>query len=434
MTSPGSSPSASGRGRPRRAVPLGHAAMRSANLSLLLRHLHAHGGRSRATLSQETGLSKASVTSLVSDLAERGLVQEGQVERLGTVGRPGTEVRLSPQHVAGVGVELNVDYIAVCLRDLAGQVRFTSSVPMPYVAGPEGSEERTYPPQLVIDCAAAQLQEALDVAAAEGLWVAGATIAPPGPIDYDGAVVRFASNLGWADVPLGEELARRLGPDHPVLSLENDAKLSALAEAPRLARRGIVDLVYLTGDQGVGAGIIAGGRLIRGWSGFSGEVGHIGVDSAGELCRCGRRGCWETLVGFDTVLAALDEQDPARSGRRPMLERLERIRALLDEGDPQLRERFAALAEDLVRGAGVLVDVLNPQAIVLGGYFGYFADALLCPVQAALDERLLAQGGRVEVSGSSFGLDAAAAGGAAVAVERVLDDPLLAPVATPTSP
>src|SRR5699024_8067502 len=83
---------------------------------------------------------KASVTSLVSDLAERGLVQEGQVERLGTVGRPGTEVRLSPQHVAGVGVELNVDYIAVCLRDLAGQVRFTSSVPMPYVAGPEGSE------------------------------------------------------------------------------------------------------------------------------------------------------------------------------------------------------------------------------------------------------------------------------------------------------
>src|SRR5699024_9491725 len=205
-------------------------------------------------------------------------------------------------------------------------------------------------------------------------------------------------------------------------------------EAPRLARRGIVDLVYLTGDQGVGAGIIAGGRLIRGWSGFSGEVGHIGVDSAGELCRCGRRGCWETLVGFDTVLAALDEQDPARSGRRPMLERLERIRALLDEGDPRLRERFAALAEDLVRGAGVLVDVLNPQAIVLGGYFGYFADVLLRPVQAALDERLLAQGGRVEVSGSSFGLDAAAAGGAAVAVERVLDDPLLAPVATPTSP
>ena len=415
-----------GRGS-RRALPVGHAAMRSANLSLLLRHLHAHGGRSRATLAQETGLSKASVTSLISDLAERGLVQEGQVERRGTVGRPGTEVRIAPQHVAGIGLELNVDYIAVCLRDLAGQVRFTSSVPMPYVVDPEAADGRTYPLPPILDLAAQQLREAIDAAAGDGLWVAGATIAPPGPIDYDGASVRFASNLGWADVPLGEELARRLGPGHPVLALENDAKLSALAEAPRLAQRGITDLVYLTGDMGVGAGIIADGRLIRGWSGFSGEVGHIGLDPAGERCRCGRRGCWETMVGFDTVLAVLDEGDPARSGRLPMLERLERIRALLEAGDAPLQERFARLTGDLVRGAGVLADVLNPQAIVLGGYFGHFADLLVSPVQAALDERLLAADGRVEVSSSTLGLEAAAAGGAAVALERVLADPLLAP-------
>lgn len=426
-----------GRGS-RRALPVGHAAMRSANLSLLLRHLHEHGGRSRAALAQQTGLSKASVTSLVSDLAERGLVQEGQIERRGTVGRPGTEVRIAAQHVAGIGLELNVDYLAVCLRDLAGQVRFTSSVPMPYaldpeavdseVVDPEAADGRTYPLSPILDLAAQQLREAIDVAAGEGLWVSGATIAPPGPIDYDGASVRFASNLGWADVPLGEELARRLGPEHPVLALENDAKLSALAEAPRLAQRGITDLVYLTGDMGVGAGIIADGRLIRGWSGFSGEVGHIGLDPAGERCRCGRRGCWETMVGFDTVLAVLDEGDPARSGRLPMLERLERIRALLEARHPALQDRFARLSEDLVRGAGVLADVLNPQAIVLGGYFGYFSDLLVGPVQAALDERLLAADGRVEVSSSTLGLEAAAAGGAAVALERVLEDPLLAPV------
>lgn len=414
----------------RRTEPVGHAAMRSANLSLLLRHLHEHGGRSRATLSQETGLSKASVTSLVGDLTERGLVQEGQVERLGTVGRPGTEVRIAPQHVAGIGVELNVDYIAVCLRDLAGEVRFTSSIPLPCVLDPSAADGRAYPLEPVLDLVAQQLRESLDAAAREGLWVAGATIAPPGPIDYEGGRVRLASNLGWADVPLEAELARRLGPDRPVLGLENDAKLSALAEAPRLARRGITDLVYLTGDMGVGAGIIAGGRLIRGWSGFSGEVGHIGLDPAGERCRCGRRGCWETMVGFDTVLAALDPEDPARSGRLPMHERLERIRVLLDAGDRRLQDRFTSLAMDLARGAGVLVDVLNPQAIVLGGYFGYFADLLVGPVQSALDARLLAADGRVEVSGSVLGLEAAAAGGAAVALERVLEDPLLAPPVT----
>ena len=430
-----------------RTTPVGHAAMRSANLSLLLRHLHTRGGRSRATLAQETGLSKAAVTSLIHDLAERGLVQEGKVERRGTVGRPGTEVRLAGRHVAGIGFELNVDYLAVCLRDLTGEVRFTSSVPMPYVDGPsadgpgadsagsdgpgaEGttSDGRSYPPGLVLDGVAEQLTAALRVAAGEGLWVAGITVAPPGPVDYEGAAVRFASNLGWADVPLGAELAARLGPDHPPLALENDAKLSALAEAPRLARRGITDLVYVTGDIGVGAGIIADGRLIRGWSGFSGEVGHIGLDPAGERCRCGRRGCWETMVGFDAVLAVLDEDDPARSGRLPMLERLARIRELLEADDPHLHARFTTLVDDLVRGVGVLADVLNPQAIVLGGYFGHFADLLVGPVQSALDARLLAADGRVEVSGSVLGLEAAAAGGAAVSLERVLDDPLLAPV------
>src|SRR5699024_769648 len=163
-------------------------------------------------------------------------------ERRGTVGRPGTEVRLAGRHVAGIGFELNVDYLAVCLRDLTGEVRFTSSVPMPYVDGPSADGPGA-------DSAGS------DRPGAEGTTADG----------------RFASNLGWADVPLGAELAARLGPDHPPLALENDAKLSALAEAPRLARRGITDLVYVTGDIGVGAGIIADGRLIRGWSGFSGE-------------------------------------------------------------------------------------------------------------------------------------------------------------------
>ncbi|ATG53729.1 transcriptional regulator [Brachybacterium ginsengisoli] len=427
MTQSGSPSRGAGRGS-RRAVPVGHAVMRSANLSLLLRHLHTRGGRSRATLAQETGLSKAAVTSLVGDLAERGLVQEGELERRGTVGRPGTEVRIAPHHVAGIGVELNVDYLAVCLLDLSGEVRFSTQVPTPYELDDGAPEGRAYPPALLLDGVAEQLRVSLAAAEREGLWVSGITVAPPGPIDYEGSSVRLASNLGWADVPLGEELAARLGPDHPELALENDAKLSALAEAPRLARRGITDLVYLTGDIGVGAGIIAGGRLVRGWSGFSGEVGHIGLDPAGERCRCGRRGCWETMVGFGTVLAVLDEDDPARSGRLPMAERLARIRTLLDAEDPRLQQRFTSLVDDLVRGVGVLVDVLNPQAIVLGGYFGHFADLLVGPVQSALDARLLAADGRVEVSGSVLGLDAAAAGGAAVALERVLEDPLLAPV------
>lgn len=377
-------------------------------------------------------MSKAAVTSLVNDLAERGLVEEGPVERLGTVGRPGTEVRIDPSHVAGIGVELNVDYIAVSVLDLGGAVRFSSSVPMPFTTDEsEGIAEgtrRSYIPSVVIDRTARQLEEALDVSAESGLWIAGATIAQPGAIDYDTASVRFASNLGWSDIPLGAELARRLRAGHPVIALENDAKLSALAEAPLLAERGIDDLVYLTGDMGVGAGIISEGRLVRGWSGFSGEVGHMTIDLEGPLCRCGRRGCWEALVGFGTVLDALDPDDPVRSGHLSLRERREHLRRLLAEDDPRLLAQFAALTANLIRGVGVLVDVLNPRSIVLGGYFGYFADVLVEPLQAALSERRLDDGGQVEVSRSTFGSDAAAIGGAVVALERILDDPLLVPM------
>ena len=346
--------------------------------------------------------------------------QEGEVERRGTVGRPGTEVRIAPHHVAGIGLELNVDYLAVCLRDLAGQVRFTSSVPMPYILDAEAADGRAYPIAPILDLAAQQLQEALEVAAGEGLWVAGATIAPPGPIDYDGAGVRFASNVGWADVPLGEVLGRRLGPGHPVLTLENDAKLSALGR--RRAWPSAASRTWSTSLR-CGAQYHRCGRLIRGWSGFSGEVGHIGLTRRGAVPVRTMR-----LLGDHGRLRHRARRPrrgpPARSGGS-RCRAARRIRTLLTRGCAA-EDRFARLRKTSC-AAGVLVDVLNPQAIVLGGYFGAFADRLVRPVQEALDLRLLAQDGRVEVSSSTLGLEAAAAGGAAVALERVLEDPLLAP-------
>src|SRR5699024_4393500 len=144
----------------------------------------------------------------------------------------------------------------------------------------------------------------------------------------------------------------------------------------------------------------------------------IGLDPAGERCRCGRRGCWENMVGFDAVLAVLDEDDPARSGRLPMLARLARSRELLEADDPHLHARFTTLVDDVDLGGVVRADALNPQRMVLGGYFGYFADLLVGSVQSALDARLFAADGRVAVSSSVLGLEYAAAGGYAVSLER----------------
>lgn len=419
-TSSGSTPPSPSPG-PHRTTPLVHATMRTANLSLVLRHLRTHGGRPRARLAEETGLSKASMTNLVAELESRGLVRSGAAARDGHVGRPGIEVAVDPDRVTGLGVEVNVEYIAVVVVDLGGRVRHRSSVPTPPPgAGAARSGE-------LLDAVAAQIAGGLAASAEQGLWTAGITVAAPGVLDDSEGAVHFAATLGWSQVPLREELERRLGPGTPAIALGNDAKLSALAEAPVLAARGIHDMVFLTGDVGVGAGIVSDGRLLRGWSGSSGEVGHMPVDPEGPDCRCGRRGCWETLVGLEAVLGVLDPEDPARRTDLPILERLAHLQRLLDAGDPAVTARFSRVSADLARGAGILVDVLDPRVIVLGGYFGVFADTLRGPLAEALAARSISALGPVEVVLPTHGLDSAAHGGAAAALERILEDPTLAP-------
>lgn len=422
--------------------PMGHAAMRTSNMGLVLRHLYDSGPRSRATLAAEVGLSKATISTLVGELSARGLVTEGEADRQGRVGRPGIEVAVDGSAVCGIGVEITVEYIAVAIVDLAGQVRASHSVPMPtpepenavqIPATPPTAESRAgfvpSDPAHALDHVAAQVTRALDIAADEGLWPAGILVAPPGIIDYASGVVRFAPNLGWRNVPLLHELRTRLGVGAPPIGLENDAKLSAVAAYAEMGRDEVQDLVYLTGDVGVGAGIISGGRLVRGWSGFSGEVGHVTVVDGGEQCPCGRRGCWELYVGLGALLAALPEDAPANDPHLPMPERLANVREFLEAENPGVLAAFESIGAQLARGAGLLVDVLNPRAMVLGGYLGYFADVFQEPLAAALEARLIDEGSAVEVMQGLRGLEAAAVGGALVVLDSVLADPTLVPLA-----
>lgn len=398
--------------------PLDAATMRTSNLSLVLRHLHTSGDRTRARIAQETGLSKAATTSIIAELADRGLVREGASQRSGSRGRPGIEVGIAPGRAAGIGVEISVDYTAVVALDLAGTVLHRADAPHPDGEGAEA----------VVDQVGAQLRAALAALDEAHVVPAGITIAPPGVIDYAQGAVRFAPNLGWVDLPLLEEVRRRApaARDLPI-ELENDAKLSALSSFPRHAARGVRDLVFLTGDVGVGAGIIANGQIVRGRSGFSGEVGHMRVESPGLACRCGRRGCWETRVGLEALLAPLPASVPARDAHLDLPSRLQDVEDRLARGDGAATAAFAAVREHLAHGIGLLVDVLNPQVLVLGGYFGRFADRLVTDLSRELDARALDSGGRVEIVPAHLGLDSAATGGAIAALGHVLSDPALVP-------
>lgn len=406
----------------RTQAPADLATVRRSNLGLVLRHLRDAGSMSRARIAQETGLNKATVSSLVAELTDRGLVSAGDVHRGGSVGRPGLIVHLDGATVCGIGVELNVDYAAVLVLDLRGEVLFEHRVALDVPALGPGA---------TLEAVAGLVGEAAAAAAARGADPVGVTVAVPGLVHSRDGVVSYAPNIGWRDVPVLEGLRARIDLDCP-LRVENDANLSAIAEWVMGAEARASDLVYLTGEVGVGGGVIVAGRLLRGASGLSGEVGHTALGDPDAVCGCGRRGCWETVVGLAALLRnAADPGDPVRDPARDLETRLAEIAQRADAGDRRTLAALQRVGTGLGTGAAVLINLFNPQVIILGGYFALLGRFLTDAMTGELRSRVFGPdlaGARVVLS--TLGFTAAVRGGAHVALESVFDDPTLVPLST----
>jgi predicted NBD/HSP70 family sugar kinase len=404
----------------RRQAPADQATVRRSNLGLVLRHLRDAGPRSRARIAQDTGLNKATVSSLVAELADRRLITTGDVHRAGAVGRPGLIVHLDGRGVCGIGVELNVDYAAILVLDLRGEVLFEHRVALDV---PALGAERT------LDEVARLVEEGLETTAAWDAVPVGLTVAVPGLVRSVDGVVGHAPNLGWHDVPVLERLRARVDLDCPI-RVENDANLSAIAEWAMGPEARTPDLVYLTGEVGVGGGVIVDGRLLRGAGGLSGEVGHTALGDPDLVCGCGRRGCWETVVGLTALLrAAADPGDPVHDHGRDLETRLAEVAARADAGDRRALDALHRVGTGLGTGAAVLINLFNPRVVLLGGYFAVLGRFLLEPMAAELRARVFAPdlaGARIVLS--TLGFTAAVRGGAYVALESVFDDPTLVPV------
>jgi predicted NBD/HSP70 family sugar kinase len=228
--------------------------------------------------------------------------------------------------------------------------------------------------------------------------------------------VRMAPNLGWRDVALGERLTERLGTRLPI-AIANEADLGALAEHRRGAAAGANHVLYISGEVGVGGGLIMDGQPMTGVAGYGGEVGHIPVNPAGVVCRCGSVGCWETEVGR----ARSDARRPParwRAGRRG-------CRAARRGGRFAGRARRAQQRRSLAgrRPAG-LVNVLNPELVVMGGLFGRIHPYAGASLRAELDRLALAASRElVRIVPATLGVDASLLGAAVVAFEPLLSDP-----------
>ncbi|MFG3307495.1 ROK family protein [Streptomyces wuyuanensis] len=406
---------ARGQGR----APADQVAVRRANLVRVLGEVRSAGPLSRATVARHTGLTRATVSSLVTELIERGLLRETDFQQDGTVGRPGRRLEIDGRAVAALGLEVNSRYLAAWSTDLAG--RTLSERRVVHDATREGAER-------TIRALAAIAAELLGEARTAGVRTAGIGVAVPGPVDAADGSVRAAPNLGWRDVPVARLLRELLGlADEVAVVVDNEANLAALAERGHAGSRA-ADLVYVTGETGIGAGIVADGGLLRGAGGFSGELGHLQVDPAGERCACGRIGCLETKVGLTAAirtaapdLAADGAAGPV--GRDPQELAGELLRRAA-EGDPRALGGLDEIGRWLGIGLAIPVNLLNPEVIVLGGYFATVAPYLLPAAMRELRERAVAGDPAVSrVTGSALGFTAAVRGAADVIVEEVFADP-----------
>jgi len=370
-------------------------------MALVMKALAAGEKVTRAGVAAEVGLTRATVSTLVDELLAAGLVEERGAQRPGTVGRPGTVLGLSARGPAGVGAEIGVDHLAACVVDLRGTVRCRTEAP---------AANRGRPAPAVLAELAELTARVTKQAAEAGLKPVGTTVAVPGLVGRDRGTVLRAPNLGWEDVPVAAE--PRFGEDTVV---ENEANLGALAELWLGGHERLADFVHVSAEIGIGAALVVEGRLFRGARGFAGELGHVPVRPDGPLCSCGAHGCLETYAGEEALLRAAG----MAPGQGPAA-----LRAAAGNGDPAALRALAEAGAALGIALSGAVNLLDPQAVVVGGPLADLAPWLLPGVRRELAARVTDRQWRPEdVVTSRLGRDGVLRGAAYSAVRAVLDDP-----------
>ena len=343
------------------------SSLREFNRLRIVDFLRTNGTASRAELARRTGLSRSTVSTLVADLQRRGLVVEraGQFAGEGQPGRPAALLELDPSAAAAVGVDFDHDKVRVAVSDLSRSVLAEASAP----------HDVDHDAQGALDLAAELAEQVLQEARLDRDRLLGVGIALAGPIDHDNGALHPSDVLpGWVGVDVADEMEERLKTPAYV---DNDANLGALAEVTLGAGRNASFAAYVSISSGIGAGIIVEGRPYRGHRGTAGEIGHFVVDPQGPICRCGNRGCLETLASGPALLRLVQASRDDELTVRQMIE-------LAREGDAGCRRAIADAGQVVGGVVAGLVNLFSPEMVVIGGDLGEAGDLLLDPLREAV--------------------------------------------------
>ncbi len=383
--------------------------LRRVNLSALLRRVHTQGPTTRAQLTSELGLNRSTIGDLTGQLEALGLVHEGPpTDDLPAggrrLGRPSLVVS-ARSDVSVLAIALDVDRIAVALVGLGGVVLDRRT---------RLHERGSHEVEDVVE-SVAQLSRDL-LSQDEPHTCIGVGVSVPGAVRATDGLVRFGPNLGWVDQPFTALLSQELGM--PVVT-GNDANLGVLAEHVRGAARGMSEVAYISGSVGIGGGFLVGGQLLRGVEGYAGEVGHLPVDRDGRECRCGAIGCWETKVGENELLTGAGR---LRGGGPPAVAE---VIAAANAGEARAARSLDDVAAWTGFGLRSVVNIFNPEVIVLGGSLGHVLEARRELLLEGLGmETLMPPGRQVQLSVAALGEDSSMIGAAELAFAPLMADPL----------
>jgi glucokinase-like ROK family protein len=386
------------------------------NLRAVLLTLLRHPQVSRVRIAEFTGLSTTTVTNLITELLEQGIVTEDGMEQPDEprgVGRPRTALRLVPEARHAVGIHIDVGSVYVTVTDLFARplhAPLALDHPVDCSAGE------------VLEETAALAEQAITLSGADPAKIVGVGIGASGLVDSAAGINVLAPNLGWRDVPIRDRVESRL--KLPVF-VDNNVRAMALAEALFGAGQDVHVLAFVYARIGVGAGFVIGGQLFRGRAG-AGEIGHTLIEpDSGVQCRCGNTGCLETLVSEPAVIRqaqhiAAQQPDGVLAAylQDTAIPPIERIFAAARAGDEKTCAMLANRARYMGIGLANLVNTLSPELIILGGIFAQGDDVLLPMTQETLRRCAFANmGADVRLQTPTFGQDAGLVGAAALALD-----------------
>lgn len=340
---------------------------RDINRDIVLERIRALQPVSRVDLARATGLQPSTVSSIVEQLLEERWIEEGSSRKTARGRRP-TMLRLNTESMMLVA-DLRPLRAILAIIDLNGRTLSRQVVPLGFDAA---QSVRT------IGDAMEQLRASMP-----GKRFIGAGVSVPGRVDVESGRVVLAPNLKWKDVDLRDALAQRLGL--PV-ELENAANACLLSELWFGRMDGVRNAVLVTVAEGIGGGLLAGGRLIVGHSGMAGEIGHVCVDPAGPLCGCGQKGCWETFASCRAALRYYQEIGNSKTTKSVTIEELV---ALAIDGDKDAIKALERQAIAIGRGLRIVTATLSPEVILFAGQISAFWDLVHEKIEQECFQRLL---------------------------------------------